>query len=196
MQKSWGRSETIRKQRRYKRIILTVMKSSILLSLFIGMFLTAQSQSGTTAVIQIFGRVTELSLTDSSEKPMDGVNIEVWADDTLQMTLLTASKGKYRCALPYHKKYVLKYGGGGYIQKMVEIDAEGFLDQHKAASFTVSVDITLFKSNNLQDFDFLKQMPVAVATYRKKDNNVSWDEDHYRYMNGLIRAALTRIAEK
>jgi len=172
------------------------MKNSILLSLFIGMFLTAQSQSGTSAVIQILGRVTELSLADSSEKPIDGINIEVWADDTLQMVLVTASKGKYRCALPYHKKYVLKYGGGGYIQKMVEIDATGFLEQHKTASFAVSVDITLFKSDHLQEFDFLKQMPVAVATYRKKDNTVTWDGDHNRYMNGLIHAALSRTEDK
>jgi hypothetical protein len=168
------------------------VKSSILIVLFCWFLFPTHAQKpvSSLASVQFYGRITDRSLSDSSEKPLDSTRVEVWADDSLITTVFSDSKGKYKIVLPHYSRYKLKYGNEEYIQKVIELDASEFSDERGSAKLTINIDVALFKAENKSDFDFLEKNPLARGQYRKKDNQILWDKDYISMMTLLVNNAI------
>lgn len=170
------------------------MKSYILIVFFWIALLQvdAQTKSPSLAVVQFYGRITDRSLSDLSEKPLDSTKVEVWAGEERIITVLSDSKGRYRIALPYYSRYTLKYGDGEYIQKVIELDASEFSEERNSNNLTINIDVALFKVDNRSDFDFLRENPLAKGQYKRKDKQVRWDKEYISMMAMLVNNAISQ----
>ena len=145
------------------------MKSVItLLILLWSSHLLAQAPQG--EMINFYGKITKMNLTDSIEKPLDGVKVEFWSDNKMLGEVISAGKGKYSCNLPYRKVYLVKYGSEDYAQKLIEVDITKFYDDAEdMKSLKMQVDVALFKDTDLVGLDFMKQLPMAKAQYSSRN---------------------------
>lgn len=140
--------------------------------------------------VQLTGKVTELNLKDSSEKPINDVLIDVWADGIKIASMSSMKGGKYKTTLPYHRKYLIKYSGYQMVGKMVEIDAADFLEEARVLAFAMTIDVALFHNDNFMGLDFLSEVPVAKARYKHKLKTVEWDTKYTSSVNTRIRSVL------
>lgn len=149
----------------------------------------AEAQSGTRTVL-LTGRVSEISLKDSSEKYLAGARVEIWTRGEKLSSVNTTAKGLYSCRLDYFNSYIVKYYAEGLVTKMVEIDATDFARETRERGFTMEVDMTLFKKTpGCREFEFLGDMPIGKARYSKRANTVVWDNDYTDEVNHRIRSA-------
>jgi hypothetical protein len=165
------------------------MKHYIII-LFSALSLSAAAQAPEGEMINFFGKVTSLNLGDSSEKALDGIIIEFWADSQLIGTTTTAKKGQYSYNLPFHAKYTVKYGGGKYVNKVIEVDISKFFDEADKRGLKMQVDMALFRDDNYMGLDFLSTMPVAKATYSPRKKTLVWDEKYHSQMKIRILSVL------
>jgi hypothetical protein len=167
------------------------MKSVItLLILLWSSHLIAQAPQG--EMINFYGKITKMNLTDSIEKPMDGVKVEFWSDNKMLGEVISAGKGKYSCNLPYRKVYLVKYGSEDYAQKLIEVDITKFYDDAEdMKSLKMQVDVALFKDTDLVGLDFMKQLPMAKAQYSSRKKTLVWDEKYTAQMRNRIISVLS-----
>lgn len=169
------------------------MKSYILIFFFWVALLPlhAQTNPSSLAVVQFYGKITDRSLNDSSEKPLDSTKVEVWAGENLIVTVLSDAKGRYRISLPYYSRYMIKYGNDEYIQKVIELDASEFSEERNSSKLTINIDVALFKVDNKSDFDFLRENPLAKGQYKRRDKQVLWDKEYISMMALLVNNAIS-----
>jgi hypothetical protein len=160
----------------------------VILFSVITLFSKAQMPEG--EMINFYGKITSLNLGDSSEKALDGIVIEFWADSQLIGTTTTAKKGQYSFNLPFHSKYTVKYGGGKYVNKVIEVDISKFYDEAEKRGLKMQVDMALFRDDNYMGLDFLSTMPVAKATYSPRKKTLVWDEKYHNQMKIRILSVL------
>lgn len=147
---------------------------------------TADSQN-----VRLTGRVTELTLADSSEVFLAGAQIEIWSSGELLSTIESNVKGRYDSRLSFFKSYVVKYKRDGYVMKMVEIDATDFAEQSRDRGFIIELDMTLFRMYpGCKKFEFLGEIPIAKASYNKREGTLVWDNSHTSRVNERIRVAV------
>jgi hypothetical protein len=141
-------------------------------------------------VFTIAGNVLELDLTDSTEKGIVKVPIEIWSGDQKITTIETGPKGKYKVDLAYYPSYTLRFGASPYVTKVIEIQTDGV---HRAAEFGIvnlDLDITLFRDQNYMGLDFLNYTPVAKASFNKKKGQLVWDYTYGDAMNSRVRGVI------
>jgi hypothetical protein len=114
----------------------------ILLSVLVTQFASAQSKVKT---FTFQGNVLELNLSDSSEKGIMGVPIEIWSGEELVATEMSGPRGKYSINLPRYSVFTLKFGKAPYVTKVVQIDTKGFERAADLAIVNLVLDISLFK---------------------------------------------------
>jgi hypothetical protein len=167
------------------------MKSVItLLILLWSSHLIAQAPEG--EMINFYGKITRMNLTDSIEKPMDGVKVEFWSDNKMLGEVISAGKGKYSCNLPYRKVYLVKYGSEDYAQKLIEVDITKFYeDAEDMKSLKMQVDVALFKDTDLIGLDFMDKLPMAKAQYVPRKKTLVWDEKYTAQMRNRIISVLS-----
>lgn len=167
------------------------MKSVItLLILLWSSHLMAQAPAG--EMINFYGKITKMNLTDSVEKPLDGVKIEFWSDNKMLGEVISAGKGKYSCNLPYRKVYLVKYGSEEYAQKLIEVDITKFYeDAEDMKTLKMQVDVALFKDTGLMGLDFMNQLPMAKAQYIPRKKTLVWDEKYTAQMRSRIISVLS-----
>ncbi len=136
------------------------------------------------------GQVFELSLIDSSEKPLMGVPIEVWSGEELITTLESGPKGKYNISLIYYPSYRLKFGKSPYISKVIEVDANGFARAAEFGVVNLDLDISIFKDRGLLGMDFMNYTPVAIARFNKKKGTIEWDMDYANQISERVSGVL------
>lgn len=138
------------------------------------------------------GQVFELSLKDSTEKPVMGVPIEIWSGDDLITTVETGPKGKYNISLMHYPEFTLKFGKSPYVTKVVQIDANGFQRAAEFGLVNLDLDISLFKDKGYLGMDFMSYTPVAIAKFNKKKGVIEWDLNYADKVNervaGIIAA--------
>jgi len=167
-----------------------MMKYFGLIALLFGLISSSLAQTSDSHSVVLNGRVSELSLLDSSEKFMSGATIEIWSSDELLDSITTNQKGRYECRLPYFGSYLIKYKSEGFVMKMVEIDATDFARETRVRGFTLEVDMTLFKKQpGCREFEFLGEVPIGKASFNKRENTVVWDGEHTEAINSRIRLA-------
>lgn len=132
------------------------------------------------------GKILHMNLTDSSEAGLADIPVEIWSDDSLLATIFSQDKGKYKFSLPFFHHYMIKYGGGDHIVKMVEVDASDFAQQTRMRGYILDVDIILFDSGLVDGLEFLEQEPIAKALYSKAENTVVWEAERTEEMNARI----------
>ncbi|MCC6599789.1 MAG: hypothetical protein IT223_03850 [Crocinitomicaceae bacterium] len=158
---------------------------SIVVLFFSTAGLLAQQSVGKQIVVS--GKITELSLKDSSEKLLNGATVEVWADGKHILSMTSESAGRYQGLLPFHKVYRFHYKMNSYIGKIVEFDATDFLyDRSRAVA--INIDMALFRNNNYMGLDFLSEVPIGKATYKNKA--VVWDYTHTASVSSRIKSVL------
>lgn len=166
------------------------MKRFFTLSFFLaslGIF--AQMPEGD--MINFYGKVTRMTLKDSAEKPLDGVKVQFWADNTLMGEVTTEKKGKYTCNLPFRSTYTVKYVSNEYIQKNIEVDVSKFFaEAEDQASLKMQVDISLFRNEGFMGLDFMANMPVAKAHYHPRKKTLVWDAKYHDEMKDRITSVL------
>jgi len=141
--------------------------------------------------IMLSGKVTLMSLHDSSEKGLAGVPVEIWANGELVETIRSGPKGKYTYKLPYYANYTIKFGAYPLIKKMIEIDATDFARDTQNNGFSMIIDVSLFTNeNNVIGLDFLTKTPIGKASYNKKARTTVWDEEHTEQVNRQLLAIL------
>jgi hypothetical protein len=148
---------------------------------------TAQSK---VKCVTISGKVLELNLLDSLEKPMAGIPIEVWSGNAIIATFKSESKGKYNIKLAYYPTYTIKFGNANYVTKIVEIDASNFKEASGFGLIQLTLDIALFKNKGYLGLDFMSTTPVAKAFFHKRKGAVVWDMDYSEKMNSRISGVL------
>ncbi|MFY8137590.1 MAG: hypothetical protein ACOVMR_05770 [Flavobacteriales bacterium] len=167
------------------------MKSVItLLILLWSSHMIAQAPEG--EMINFYGKITKMNLSDSVEKPLDGVKVEFWSDNKMLGEVYSAGKGKYSCNLPYRKVYLVKYGTEEYVQKLIEVDITKFYeDAEDLKALKMQVDVALFKDTGLMGLDFMNQMPMAKAQYIPRKKTLVWDYKHTEQMKNRILSVLS-----
>jgi hypothetical protein len=141
-------------------------------------------------VFTIAGNVFELDLTDSTEKGIVKVPIEIWSGDQKITTIESGPKGKYKVDLAYYPSYTLRFGAAPYVAKVIEIQTDGV---HRAAEFGIvnlDLDITLFRDQNYMGLDFLNYTPIAKASFNKKKGQLVWDYTYGDAMNSRVRGII------
>lgn len=139
------------------------------------------------------GKVTELFLSDSTEKPLDKVSVQIWSEGKLVSEMKTAHRGKYRMEAPYKELYQIKYVQDNYITKTVELETKSIKREESAIRLMLTIDISLFKENSACDFSFLNEMPVAKAKVLRRKDNISWDLDYNKTMQDRIRKEIGKV---
>lgn len=163
------------------------MKNLLFLPLFIVLSISTSAQTFGKSKIVLQGKVTELFLADSTEKPLDKVSIQIWSDNKLVSEIKSAHRGKYRLEAPYKENYSIKYVQDGYVTKTVELETKSIKREESAIRLMLTIDISLFKENGACDFGFLSEMPVAKAKVLRRKDNISWDLDYNKIMQDRIR---------
>jgi len=169
------------------------MKNLLFLPLLIIFNISASAQTFGKSKIILQGKVTELFLNDSTEKPLDKVSVQIWADGKLVSEIKTAHRGKYRMEAPYKELYQIKYVLDGCITKTVELETKSIKREEAAIRLLLTIDISLFKENPACDFNFLSEMPVAKAKVLRRKDNISWDLDYNKAMQDRIRKEISKI---
>lgn len=139
------------------------------------------------------GKVTELFLSDSTEKPLDKVSVQIWSEGKLVSEMKTAHRGKYRMEAPYKELYQIKYVQDNYVTKTVELETKSIKREESAIRLMLTIDISLFKENSACDFSFLNEMPVAKAKVLRRKDNISWDLDYNKTMQDRIRKEIGKV---
>ncbi len=140
--------------------------------------------------VTISGKVLELNLLDSLEKPIAGIPIEVWSGNSIIATFKSESKGKYNLKLAYYPTYTIKFGNANYVTKIVEIDASNFKEASGFGLIQLTLDIALFKNKGYLGLDFMSNTPVAKAFFHKRKGAIVWDMDYSQKMNYRITGVL------
>lgn len=168
------------------------MKKFLSLILFISLYHCAQAQTFGKSKIVLQGKVTELFLADSIEKPLDKVSIQIWSDNKLVSEIKSAHRGRYRLEAPYKEMYSIKYVQDGYVTKTVELETKSIKREESAIRVMLTIDISLFKENAACDFSFLNEVPVAKAKVLRRKDNISWDVDYNFKMQERIRKEIIK----
>lgn len=169
------------------------MKNLLFLPLLIILSISASAQTFGKSKIILQGKVTELFLSDSTEKPLDKVSVQIWTDGKLVSEIKTAHRGKYRMEAPYKELYQIKYVQDGCVTKTVELETKSIKREEAAIRLLLTIDISLFKENSACDFNFLGEMPVAKAKVLRRKDNISWDLDYNKAMQDRIRKEISKI---
>lgn len=136
------------------------------------------------------GQIFELDLADSTEKPMMGIPIEIWAEDELITTLESGPKGKYSISLFFYPSYRLKFGKSPYVTKVIEVDAKGFSQAAEFGVVNLDLDISIFKDKGFIGMDFMAYTPVAIARFNRKKGTIEWDMNYADQMNSRVTGVL------
>jgi hypothetical protein len=157
------------------------------------LFNAAQAQTFGKSKVILQGKITELFLSDSTEKPLDKVSVQIWSDNKLVSEIKSAHRGKYRMEAPYKENYLIKYVQDGYVTKTVELETKSIKREESAIRLMLTIDISLFKENSACDFSFLNEMPVAKAKVLRRKDNISWDIDYNHTMQERIRKEISKV---
>jgi hypothetical protein len=188
----------------FKRIFLNIetfhltsgykscMKNLLSLILFISLYQSAQAQTFGKSKVILQGKVSELFLSDSTEKPLDKVSIQIWSSNKLVAEIKSAHRGKYRMEAPFKENYEIKYVQDGYVTKTVLLETKSIKREETAIRLMLTIDISLFKENSACDFSFLNEMPVAKAKVLRRKDNISWDIDYNFAMQERIRKEISK----
>lgn len=168
------------------------MKNLLFLPLFIVLSISTSAQTFGKSKIVLQGKVTELFLSDSTEKPLDKVSVQIWSENKLISEIKTAHRGKYRLEAPYKQMYAIKYVQDGFITKTVELETKSIKREETAIRLMLTIDISLFKENQACDFSFLNDQPVAKAKVLRRKDNISWDIDYNFKMQERIRKEIIK----
>ncbi len=87
--------------------------------------------------------------------------MQIWSDGKLVAKCKTDLRGKYRSEAPYKKSCQIKYVQDGYVKKTVTLDTKSIKREESAVRLLITIDISLFKLNEVCDFSFLNELPVA-----------------------------------
>lgn len=166
------------------------MKTISVLFLVAASFLSrAQYPEGD--MISFYGLVTRMELSDSSEKPVDGVCVEFWHKEELMGAAVSARKGQYACSLPFRMDYLVKYGSAPYVPKVIHVDLQKFHNEAQTRDLRIQVDVALFEDKELGDaLDFMNSIPVAKAQYIPRRKTLVWDERYQRTMKARMTSIL------
>lgn len=168
------------------------MKNLFTLPFFLLLVVCASGQTFGKSKIVLQGKVTELFLNDSTEKPLDKVSVQIWSDGKLVSAIKSAHRGKYRLEAPYKEFYQIKYIQDGYVPKTVELETKSIKREESAIRLMLNIDISLFKENPACDFSFLTELPVAKARVLRRKDNISWDEEYNKTMQERIRKEIIK----
>jgi hypothetical protein len=168
------------------------MKNLLFLPLFIVLSISASAQTFGKSKVILQGKVTELFLSDSTEKPLDKVSVQIWSEGKLVSEIKTAHRGKYRMEAPYKQLYQIKYVQDGYVIKTVELETKSIKREETAIRLMLTLDISLFKENAACDFSFLTDVPVAKAKVLRRKENIVWDVDYNFAMQERIRKEISK----
>lgn len=168
------------------------MKNLLSLILFISLHQSAQAQTFGKSKVILQGKVTELFLNDSTEKPLDKVSVQVWSNNKLVAEIKTAHRGKYRMEAPYKENYEIKYVQDGYVTKIVALETKSIKREETAIRLMLTIDISMFKENSACDFSFLNDVPVAKAKVLRRKENIIWDVDYNYAMQERIRKEISK----
>jgi hypothetical protein len=168
------------------------MKKLLILPFFIVLSIATSAQTFGKSKIVLQGKITELFLSDSTEKPLDKVSIQIWADGKVVSEMKSAHRGKYRMEAPYKENYSIKYVQDGYVTKTVELETKSIKREETAIRLMLTIDISLFKENPACDFSFLNDQPVAKAKVLRRKENISWDVDYNFKMQERIRKEIIK----
>ncbi|MFA9220807.1 MAG: hypothetical protein ACEQSL_06430 [Sediminibacterium sp.] len=168
------------------------MKNLLSLILFISLYQSAQAQTFGKSKVVLQGKVSELFLSDSTEKPLDKVSIQIWSSNKLVAEIKSAHRGKYRMEAPFKENYEIKYVQDGYVTKTVALETKSIKREETAIRLMLTIDISLFKENSACDFSFLNEMPVAKAKVLRRKDDISWDIDYNFAMQERIRKEISK----
>jgi hypothetical protein len=166
------------------------------LALFTAIVLTIVAQAQHWSEITMRGRLTKINLSDSSEHILRDMPIEIWTDDSLTSVLYTDEKGRYKFSLPFFNSYQIKYGREPFVQKTVLVDATDFAQSTMERGFKLEIDMALFEEKEGLKVDFLKNEPVAIASFNKQENTVVWNSEHIERIQERIRQSALAFESK
>jgi len=136
------------------------------------------------------GNVLELNLSDSSEKGMMGIPIEVWSGNELITTEKTGPRGNYYLNLPRYAVFTLKFGKAPYVTKVIEINTGGFERAADLALVNLNLDIALFKDYGYLGMNFMNYTPVAMAKFNRRSGKLEWNMEYAQEVNERLSGIL------
>ena len=172
------------------------MKNLLSLFVFVSLCNGLHAQTFGNSKIVLQGKVTELFLSDSTEKPLDRVSIQIWSNNKLVAETKSAHRGKYRMEAPFKENYEIKYVQDGFVTKIVALETQSVKREETAIRLMLSIDISMFKENSACDFGFLNDVPVAKAKVLRRKDNISWDLDYNKTMQDRIRKEISKARVK
>ena len=172
------------------------MKNLLSLLVFFCLCQVTQAQTFGKSKIVLQGKVTELFLADSTEKPLDKVSIQIWSNKKMVAEIKSAHRGKYRMEAPFKENYEIKYVQDGYVTKIVALETKSIKREETAVRLMLTIDISMFKENSACDFSFLNDVPVAKAKVLRRKENIIWDVDYNYAMQERIRKEISKARVK
>ena len=157
------------------------MKNLLSLFVFVSLCNGLHAQTFGNSKIVLQGKVTELFLSDSTEKPLDRVSIQIWSNNKLVAETKSAHRGKYRMEAPFQENYEIKYVQDGFVSKTVALETKLIKREESAIRLLLTIDISMFKD-----------LPVAKAKVLRRKDNISWDLDYNKTMQDRIRKEISK----
>ena len=107
------------------------------------------------------GRVIEVDMIASTEKPAVNAQIVVYQDNDVYVAFYTQKSGMYEFNLPVGHRYEIWYGGSAYVNKRVVIDAT--VCPERKSGNDLKMDIGLFRPIEGYEFEPLTEPFVMVS---------------------------------
>jgi hypothetical protein len=76
------------------------------------------------------------------------------------------------------------------------VDATDFAKSTMERGFKLEIDMALFEEKEGLKVDFLKNEPVAIASFNKQENTVVWNSEHIERIQERIRQSALAFESK
>lgn len=152
------------------------------------LFVSVVNLNAQMAHVRMIGEVsaeTGDALLNPEELP-----IEVWSDGNLLNTVFPDNNGHYEITMNFGRNYRIRFGSNPWAVKMVDVNLKTTVFPAGDICYTLQHGLSLFRRPAGSDFDFLDEMPVAIANFDSEANCMTWD---ISYSESLTHSILSTL---
>jgi len=159
---------------------MKIISKYFLVSLLILSVISAFAQSGN---LVIHGQVEN----DSTGLGLDSVTVSLidMDDNKTIESVMTTSNGKYSFKKTPITDCKISFSKNNFVSKFCVLELEDNQNPEEMRELPLVINVSLFEGN-MNDFYFLKYVPIAIARYNKNIDNMEWEFSYFQKIKELI----------
>jgi hypothetical protein len=126
-----------------------------------------------------------------TDRAIEGVAVIVTSVGGYHERVISDRFGYYGIVLPYDRVFTIRFAKEDLVNKSIEFNNSGILEEDRITGFRANVDMRLFKPIAGEDFKFLDE-PMGKASYDPETRNIAWDMDYTHAMQEKLQAILEK----